>query len=356
MSALLTAGAADATPRDLSFLWLEITAKCNLECAHCYADSGPRGELFGQMSTDDWLSVLRDAADVGCRHVQFIGGEPTLHPDLSRMISFASARGYTFIEVFTNATAISEALLHTFVGHNVHVATSFYSDDPETHDAVTKHRGSFDRTVSNIRRLLAAGLHVRAGVIETQGNAGHAERAKRFLEGLGVSEIRVDFQRGVGRGAQPLHSLDPMAELCGECWKGKLCVTPSGRSYPCVFSRFADVGQAKEGLRKVLKDDALLEFRHRLKKYRSRKDLKNTALAGADEAGVDATTLAMGACGPDVICNPDLTCPPNCGPHSSSCGPTQFCVPARICPPEMSCNPTTGPCAPEHNCAPYSQG
>ena len=25
---------------DLRFLWLEITAKCNLSCVHCYAESG----------------------------------------------------------------------------------------------------------------------------------------------------------------------------------------------------------------------------------------------------------------------------------------------------------------------------
>lgn len=30
---------------DVSFLWLEITGKCQLACEHCYVDSGPTGSL-----------------------------------------------------------------------------------------------------------------------------------------------------------------------------------------------------------------------------------------------------------------------------------------------------------------------
>lgn len=30
---------------DVSFLWLETTGKCQLACEHCYADSGPTGNL-----------------------------------------------------------------------------------------------------------------------------------------------------------------------------------------------------------------------------------------------------------------------------------------------------------------------
>jgi len=33
---------ATSVMNDLSFLWLEITGKCNLTCSHCYADSGQR--------------------------------------------------------------------------------------------------------------------------------------------------------------------------------------------------------------------------------------------------------------------------------------------------------------------------
>ncbi len=63
----------------LSFLWLEITGRCGLSCSHCYARSGPSGS-HGTMTADDWRSVISQAAGLGVSMVQFIGGEPTLHP------------------------------------------------------------------------------------------------------------------------------------------------------------------------------------------------------------------------------------------------------------------------------------
>lgn len=322
--------------RELSFLWLEITARCNLECVHCYADSGPNQDTFGDMQTDNWLTILRESASLGCRQLQFIGGEPTLHPDLARMIAYASELGYTFIEVFTNATNFSDRLLNICVEHDVRIATSFYTDVPEVHDSITKRPGSFHRTVAQMERVLAAGLIIRVGIIEMEENAGHVDRAKRFLETLGIEEIKVDFKRGVGRSATPVYSLDPMSQLCGECWKGKLCVTSTGRVYPCVFSRFADVGSAKAGISQILHEDALLEFRTALRDYRRREKNPKRSLSAHDISAEH-----------DL----DLQCDPTCSP----CGPVHFCVPERICNPDRQCSPTTQPCSPYTSCPPTNR-
>jgi len=62
-------GRAATTPpavdAGLRLLWLEVTEGCQLECGHCYADSGPGG-THGVMSTQDWLRVIEQAAAVGC--------------------------------------------------------------------------------------------------------------------------------------------------------------------------------------------------------------------------------------------------------------------------------------------------
>jgi MoaA/NifB/PqqE/SkfB family radical SAM enzyme len=331
-----TSPAENNPPQGLSFLWLEITGKCNLECSHCYADSGPRQDLFGQMSTEDWLSVLRQSAALGCEQVQFIGGEPTLHPDLPRMIAFAASCGYSLIEVYTNLTVVNENLLGIFVRYGVCVATSFYSDDPDTHDSITGHRGSFNRTVRNIERCVAAGVPVRAGVVETAENAGHGLRAQRFLESLGVTEIKIDLQRGVGRAKRQLHSLEPMAELCGECWNGKLCVTPHGRAYPCVFSRFKDLGSIRDGLSHILGTSALREFRTALKGY-----LRKNVRYEMHVCSPHLCDPTGSSCGPSSFCTPETSAGP-CNPDTTKCSPHY-----QPCSPERPCGPTTGPCGPE---------
>jgi MoaA/NifB/PqqE/SkfB family radical SAM enzyme len=283
------------------------------------------------METKDWLVVLRDGASLNCKDVQFIGGEPTLHPDLPELISFAAEHGYTFIEVYTNATAISPALLNVFVDCRVSVALSFYSDDACTHDTITKRPGSFSRTLANIKRLVKKGIPIRAGVVETPLNKGHVRAAAALLNQLGISEIRVDRQRAIGRGAQELHQLNPMKELCGECWNGKLCISSEGNAYPCVFSRFAKLGNIKDGLGGIVRGDSLSQFRTSLRTFRTKPQ---------------NDSVSERSCGPDVVCNPDLSCGPNCSPNSSTCGPAQFCVPSRMCAPDQYCGPLTGPCQP----------
>ncbi len=76
----------------VSFLELEITGKCSLRCAHCYAESSPHGD-HSVMTTSDWERVIDDARTAGVTTVQFIGGEPTMHPDLPWLVRYALAAG-----------------------------------------------------------------------------------------------------------------------------------------------------------------------------------------------------------------------------------------------------------------------
>jgi MoaA/NifB/PqqE/SkfB family radical SAM enzyme len=90
---------------DVSFLWLEITGKCQLHCTHCYADSGP-AVTHGAMTEDDWSRVIDEARTLGVTMVQFIGGEPILHPNLSRLVQHALGRELT-VEVFSNLVRVT---------------------------------------------------------------------------------------------------------------------------------------------------------------------------------------------------------------------------------------------------------
>lgn len=91
-----------------TFAWLEITGKCQLECTHCYADSGPTGS-HGQMRRQDWERVIDELAEAGVTMVQFIGGEPMLHPDLGALIDRATTRGLQ-VEVYSNLVHVPASI------------------------------------------------------------------------------------------------------------------------------------------------------------------------------------------------------------------------------------------------------
>jgi MoaA/NifB/PqqE/SkfB family radical SAM enzyme len=238
----VTAAAYDAEPR-LRFLWLEVTGRCNLRCVHCYNASGPEGD-HGTMTSTDWRNVIEEAATLGVENVQFIGGEPTLHPDLASLVRHALNCGLG-VEVYSNlARPLPPELWEVLVLPGVRLATSYYAIDTLTHELVTAGpAGSHRRTRANIVEALGRDIPLRVGVVQVTEDQD-VEAAVADLRELGVAEVNVDRLRQVGRGVR---DQEPGVEqLCGRCADGVLTVTPSGDVLPCVFARWLVLGNARE--------------------------------------------------------------------------------------------------------------
>lgn len=248
----------------LEFLWVELIATCNLRCRHCYASSGP-DRPPGAMTEADTLRLVREAAALGCRTIQFTGGEIFLRRDLLRLVREARSLGVDTVELFTNATLIRAADLDALEPLGVRFAVSVYSHRSEAHDAITQVPGSWNRTVGNLRRLLDRGFPVRVGVIRMGPNWNDMEETRRFLTDLGLPDKAVGFDtvRPAGRGCEGgLGEPDPGLVRLGPpdrfetkagrltartCWSGRLAVDPDGNVYPCVFSRSLPVGNVRRG-------------------------------------------------------------------------------------------------------------
>ncbi len=236
------AGSVVKSSGALRFVWLEITGKCQLSCVHCYADSGPKG-THGVMVRRDWERVIDQASDLGVSAVQFIGGEPTLHPELPALIPYALSRGLD-VEVFSNLTHISPGLWEAFSQPGVNLATSYYSDRAEEHDTITYRRGSFEKTTANIEKAVNLGIPLRVGVIGIE-NSQRVDQALGKLKTIGVDgHIGVDYLRQVGRGIRERQA--DMTQLCGNCTNGVLAISPAGEVWPCVFSRWMSVGNVTQ--------------------------------------------------------------------------------------------------------------
>ncbi|WP_405798110.1 radical SAM/SPASM domain-containing protein [Streptomyces sp. NBC_01506] len=304
----------------VNFAWLEITGKCQLECAHCYADSGPRG-THGTMESDDWRRVIEQLASAGATMVQFIGGEPMLHPELSALIEWALHCGLR-VEVFSNLVHVPAGMWPVLERPGVSLATSYYSDDSAEHAAITG-RPSYARTRADIAEAVRRSIPIRAGIIDLQPGqrvvGAHSE-----LTDLGIRNVGTDRLRQVGRGVREREP--DTSQLCGRCMSGVIAVSPDGAVWPCVFSRWLPVGN-------VL-DRELVDILSSPEARQTRADLE------ADFATRKPATAGMGKGKGDGEGEGEELCDPRCGP---SCGPA--------CNP--SCWPTgAGPCSPNGGCRP----
>lgn len=291
---------------ELSFVWLEITGKCQLECAHCYAESGPKG-THGAMTTEDWTAVIDQAIGLGTRMIQFIGGEPTLHPALPELVGHALGYGLK-VEVFSNLVHVPAYLWEVFSQPGVRLATSYYADQADQHESITRRRGSYMRTKTNIAEAISRSIPLRVGLIDL-AEGQHVGQARVELAALGVTEVGIDGLRQVGRGVRA--GQPDMSQLCGHCARGKVAIATNGDVWPCVFSRWMPVGNVRR--------QALAEI------------VTGPAMTDAEQQ------IAVGSqkkSGCDPLCCPSTMCDPQCSP---SCSPS--CRPANNCRPTGNCAP-----------------
>ena len=230
----------------LDFLWLELTNRCNLQCVHCYTESHPHSGDRDLLTTPDYDRLMREAYDLGCRKLQFIGGEPQLNRDFHRILVTAKTIGFEFIEVFSNLTQLDDDTLGFAAQNGICFATSVYSDQAEAHDAITKVKSSHVRTIRNLKKLIDRGIETRAATIVIDQDQTAVARTTQFLQELGVGRVRSSPTREFGRGEQILSQPARLEGLCGHCWSGKLCIAPDGVAYPCVMARHWPVGNVLE--------------------------------------------------------------------------------------------------------------
>jgi cyclic pyranopterin phosphate synthase len=121
--------ARDAFQRDINYLRISLTDRCNLRCAYCMplddAHCAPEPQL---LTAQEIELVVRAAVGVGFHKVRLTGGEPTLRPDLVEIVrGIAQIPGVRDIALTTNGILLprlAPALVAAGLRRvNVHVDT-----------------------------------------------------------------------------------------------------------------------------------------------------------------------------------------------------------------------------------------
>jgi len=233
---------ATATTLVPPLLQLELTGMCNLSCRHCYASSSPQG-THGSMTADNWESVICQAAEIGVKTVQLIGGEPTLYPGLPRLIRHADGHGLK-VTVFSNLVRVTPELWKLFELPAVSLATSWYTADPDTHAAITGSRPAYTTTRASIAKAARLGIPLRVEIIAVQPGQDTAA-AEAEVRALGVTHVTVRPVQELGRAATAGNPSDP-AELCGRCGTTIAAVLPDGQVTPCGIGRWLESGNVRD--------------------------------------------------------------------------------------------------------------
>ena len=172
-------------------LWLlaELTYRCPLHCVFCfnpldYAAEGP------ELSTDDWLRVLREGRALGAVQCGFSGGEPLLREDLEVIVAEAHRLGY-YTNLLTSGVGLTEARATALKAAGLdHVQLSFQDSTREMNDFLS-HTKTFELKQRVAKLIKAQGWPMVMNVVIHRMNIEHVGRIIEMAAELGAEYIEL---------------------------------------------------------------------------------------------------------------------------------------------------------------------
>ncbi len=138
-------------------VFFHILTACNLSCRHCYINKAQHGvETLSRERIEKWLALFADPGKKA--NLIFLGGEPTLHPDLPFAIQKAKELGF-FVTVDSNGFLFHDLLEKTTPDLLDFLSFSLDGPDAATNDPL-RGKGVFEVCVTNIERAVAKGFNV----------------------------------------------------------------------------------------------------------------------------------------------------------------------------------------------------
>lgn len=144
----------------ISSLQFELSSRCNERCIHCYIPNEKKNRGF-DMPTAKVKSLLDEFAAMGGIHVTLSGGEAFLHKDIIEIARYCREKDLK-ISILSNLIALTDEQIEALRGLNISlIQVSLYSMDPEKHDFITTVKGSYEKTVASIEKLVAADIPIQ---------------------------------------------------------------------------------------------------------------------------------------------------------------------------------------------------
>lgn len=179
----------------------EITWSCNLNCAHCRAESGYDPHP-NDLSTEECYRLLDQIREVGRPMIIFTGGEPLLRPDFFDIVAYARGLGFVCV-VGTNGTLVTPeiaARMKTAGISRVSISLDFPVAD--LHDKFRGQSGAFDDAMRGIECLKGADVPFQINTTVTSLNVDYLEQTLNLALELDAAAFHPFMLVPTGRGKE----------------------------------------------------------------------------------------------------------------------------------------------------------
>jgi len=145
----------DKFNREINYLRVSVTDKCNLKCVYCYPDCDfHRNRAMDVASYETIEKVVQEGSHLGITKVRLTGGEPLLRKDLDVLITkISSIKNINTIALTTNGIHLSEKAKILKSSGLTHLNISLDTLDNEKYKYITQG-GNINHVLRGIDKAL----------------------------------------------------------------------------------------------------------------------------------------------------------------------------------------------------------
>ena len=173
-------------------MWLlaELTYACPLQCPYCSNPLQLPASRKHELSTEEWLRVMREARKLGAVQLGFSGGEPLVRRDLEELIVAADKMGF-YCNLITSAIGLTTDKISLFKAAGIkHIQISFQGSNKET-NALFGGTDSFQHKQAMARYVIDQGIPLGLNFVLHRRNLHQITEFLQMAEDLGAEFVEL---------------------------------------------------------------------------------------------------------------------------------------------------------------------
>jgi PqqA peptide cyclase len=174
-------------PRPYALL-AEITYRCPLHCPYCSNPTRVRDD--GELTTDEWTRVIREAAALGVFQIGFSGGEPLARRDLPDLVR-AAREANLYTNLITSGIGLDDDRVRDLRDAGLDsVQLSFQSDNTDLADEIAGAR-AHQRKLDAAAKIRGAGIPLSLNFVIHRRNIDRLLQMIELAESLSAERVEL---------------------------------------------------------------------------------------------------------------------------------------------------------------------
>jgi radical SAM protein with 4Fe4S-binding SPASM domain len=194
--------------------YLEITARCNNDCRHCYINL-PASDFKAkqtELSLEEISNIADQAVGMGAIWCLITGGEPLLRQDFAKIYLSLKRKGL-LVSVFTNACLITHDHIDLFKKYPPRdIEVTVYGVTQQTYEGVTRRPGSYTAFQRGLNLLIENGIKVRLKAVAIRSNVNELPAIAEFCRQHTMDFFRFDPLLNLRHDQDPLRNKEIIEE------------------------------------------------------------------------------------------------------------------------------------------------